>query len=191
MSLFLVTAPTVEPISLTEAKLHCKIDVTADDALIQGAIRAAREYAETATRRALCQQTWDLKLDGFPCDDEPIELPLPPVQSITSITYVDQAGDSQTWASNQYRTSLPAGPHAAPGLIAPIYGVRYPVTQDVMDAVTVRMVNGYSAAAKTITSITRSGSTATVTTTLAHGFSTGQRVTNAGADQAEQGRAAV
>lgn len=183
MALFLVTAPAYEPISLNEAKLHCRVDVTTDDALIASLILAAREYVENQTHRALIQQTWDLKLDRFPCG--PIELPKAPTQSVTSVTYLDGAGDSQTWDTDEYSTDLPSGPQAARARIQPANSYTYPQTYDEVNAVTVRFVAGYSGSTKAVTSITRSSSTATVTTTAAHGFSTGQRIVHAGAVQPE------
>lgn len=185
MSLSLVTEPTLEPISLTEAKLHCKVDHTADDALFPTYIQAAREYGEGATFRAFCRQTFDFKLDEFPYDGGALVLPKAPVRSITSITYLDTAGASQTWSSSLYLTDLPSGPKAQRARITPAYGESYPSTRDVINAVTVRFVAGYAGATVTVSSITRTGSTATATTSSAHGYTTGQRVTIAGADQAD------
>nr|MBP6771228.1 head-tail connector protein [Reyranella sp.] len=48
-----VTAPAIEPITLTEAKLHCKVDLSTDDDLITALIVAAREEIERRTWRAL------------------------------------------------------------------------------------------------------------------------------------------
>ena len=107
---------------------------------------AAREYLEAFTRRALLTQTWDLKLDAFPCADEVIWLPKPPVASVTSITYLDTAGASQTWSSSLYRTDLPAGPMAQRARITPAYAQYYPSTYGVTNAVTVRFVCGYGGA---------------------------------------------
>lgn len=150
MSLFLVTAPKVEPLTLAEAKSHLRVDdsIHDEDGLIEGLIVAAREYAETFTHRALITQTWDLKLDEFPCwqTSEPIVLPLPPVQSVTSVSYIDTTGTTQTWATTYYDTDFPTGPHACAARIQPAYQQIYPVTRAVPNAVTVRFVAGYGAA---------------------------------------------
>jgi uncharacterized phiE125 gp8 family phage protein len=183
MALYLVTAPTVQPLSLSEAKLHLKVETTAEDALIEGLIRAATDHCETFTGRALCRQTWDDKRESFPAGT--IWLAKPPVVSVTSVTYLDGNGDSQVWATDQYGADLPAGPQAQRGRIYPAHAINYPTTRDIPNAVTIRAVHGYAGAAQAVTSITRSSTTATVTTTAAHGYSTGQRVTIAGSDQAD------
>lgn len=148
MALSLVTAPTVEPISLTEAKAHLRVDVGDEDALIESLIKSAREYVETFTHRALLTQTWDSKLDAFPCDV--IELPFAPVTSVTSITYVDTNGTSQTWSSSLYSTDLPSGPYARRARIMPAYQQVFPQTRAQMNAVVARFVAGYGAAATAV-----------------------------------------
>lgn len=144
MALSLYVAPVSEPVSLSEAKVHLRVsaDQTDEDSLISALIKAAREYAESFTGRAIRTQTWDLKLDAFPCDE--IVLPYPPVTSVTSITYVDTAGSTQTWDSSLYQTSLPSGPDAGKARIWPAYGQYFPQTRCQMDAVTVRFVAGYA-----------------------------------------------
>jgi uncharacterized phiE125 gp8 family phage protein len=145
MALSLVAAPAIEPLTLLEAKAQCKVDSTDEDALIQTLIVAARGFVESFTHRALITQTWDLKLDAFPNWLAPITLPMPPVQSVTSISYIDMAGATQTWSPSLYETDLPAGPNAGYGRILPAYQQIYPVTRLVMNAVTVRFVAGYGA----------------------------------------------
>src|SRR4051794_4197557 len=66
MRLVQITPPSVEPVTLAEAKLHCKVDFTDDDALITSLIAAARMVCETRLRQALVTQTWVLYLDSFP-----------------------------------------------------------------------------------------------------------------------------
>ena len=85
MPLQLITPPAVEPVSLADAKLHLKVDTSDDDALIARLITAARARAEWHTGRALNTQSWILWLDCWPpCGI--IEIPLPPLQSVTSLT---------------------------------------------------------------------------------------------------------
>jgi uncharacterized phiE125 gp8 family phage protein len=150
MALSLVTGPSVEPVTLAEAKVHLRQDVADEDALITTLITAARQWTETFTHRALITQTWDLKLDDFPCDDADLELPLAPVASVTSISYVDTTGATQTWSASSYQTDLPTGPQAQRGRIAPAYAQYYPVPRSQLNAVTVRFVAGYGATGATV-----------------------------------------
>src|SRR5712692_3761461 len=66
MPLKLITPPTVEPIGLSEAKAHLRVDTADDDSFILAIISAARDYAEGFTRRRFLTQTWELALDHFP-----------------------------------------------------------------------------------------------------------------------------
>lgn len=143
MSLSLVTGPRKEPIDLALAKAHLRLDTDTENTLIDALIRSSREYAEAFTGRPLITQTWDDKRDGFPCDGGPIWLPKSPVSAVSSITYLDTAGATQTWSSSDYRTDLPTGPKAAKARITPGHGLSYPSTYGVMNAVTVRFVCGY------------------------------------------------
>src|SRR3990172_9406936 len=110
MALALVTAPATEPVTRTEAKVHLRIEsaVTADDTLIDRLIIVARQLGEAHTGRAFITQTWDLKLDAFPAGR--IRLPKAPLSSISSVTYLDTNGASQTWDSGDYLVDAPAGP---------------------------------------------------------------------------------
>jgi len=92
--LYLKTAPTVEPITLDEAKLHLKIDGADDNALITALITTARDLAERETHRAFITQTWHLYRDDSP---ERFSIPKPPLQSLVNIrmistteSYVDE-----------------------------------------------------------------------------------------------------
>lgn len=171
MSLFLVTAPAAEPVSVQDAKAQCRVDTSDEDALFATLVIAAREYVETATHRALITQTWDWTLDGFP--DWTLVLPLPPVASVTSITYVDTAGVTQTWAASLYRTDLPAGPYASPARVTPAYSESYPSTRAVTNAVTVRFVAGYGTAASVPASLK-----AAIKLLVAHWYARREPLTN-------------
>jgi len=146
MPLDLKTAPATEPISTADAKSHLRVDVSDDDTLIDGLVTAAREHVEGLTRRALIDQTWYLVLDRFPASDlTPIVVPLPPLKSVSSITYVDTAGTTQTWAASKYDVDSPSGPKARRGRIAPAFDEVYPDTREQLNAVTIEFIAGYGA----------------------------------------------
>lgn len=149
----LKTAPATEPLRVEEAKAHLNEVETDNDALIGTLIQAAREYVETYTRRALITQTWYLKLDGFPC--MPIMLPRPPLVSITSVSYVDSNGVTQTWVEGAagYQLVKPVGPKAQYAAILPAYSISYPSTRCQPESVTIEYVCGYGAAAAVPASI--------------------------------------
>lgn len=142
MPLTLITAPSVEPVTLAEAKLQCKVDadLTADDALISALISAVREQAEHEIGGALITQTWERTLDAFPSAE--IELGMPPVQSITSVKYLDAAGTEQTLVNTAYTLDAVA----APGWVLPAAGTDWPAAGDYANAVRVRFVAGFGAA---------------------------------------------
>ena len=146
-SLKVVTAPTIEPVSLAEAKLQCRIDddLTFDDALITSLIAAAREYCENETNRAFINTTYDLKMDAFSSGGE-IVLPRAPASSVTSITYLDGDGASQTWSSTEYSVDI----NTEPGRVTLAYGYSWPTTRAIENAVAVRYVAGYGAAASSV-----------------------------------------
>jgi len=144
---------------------------TTVDPTIVMVISAARERAEAFTGRQLITATWDLVLDEFPCGLQPYELgahwthdrvgnmfldiPKPPLQSITTITYVDTAGQSQTWSSSNYLVDAPSGPRCRRGRVAPAYGVVWPFTQAQIKAATVRFVAGYGATGASVPALLR------------------------------------
>ena len=144
MGASLVTRPTSEPLTLAEARAHLRIETTELDAVIAAELMAAREYVEGQTRRALAPQTWDFTFDfGWPmvgCEYR-IDLPLAPVVSVTSVTYVDDAGATQTLAANQYQVAG-LGPDGLPRIV-PAYNVTWPAVRCQREAITVRCVCGY------------------------------------------------
>ena len=91
MSLQLVTPPALEPVTLAEAKAHLKVDTPDDDALIANLIVAARARAEWHTGRALIAQSWILWCDTW---RETIEIPLPPLVGVTSVTAYARDGSA-------------------------------------------------------------------------------------------------
>lgn len=141
MGLKLLLAPSVEPLTLAEAKAHCRVDVADDDALITSLIVAARQVAEHLTARALVTQQWRLTLDAFP--DAAIDLPLPPLASVESVKYRDAAGVLQTLDAAAYTVHT----SALVGQVAPAYGQTWPSARDQREAVVIDFTAGYGNAA--------------------------------------------
>lgn len=132
----LITAPYAEPIHLDEAKGHLLVTGTDQDALISNLITAARSDCEDFTGRQLVLATYDLYLDYFP--DE-IEIPHAPLVSVTSISYEDTAGTTQTVTSSDYVVDTVS----EPGIITLAYGESWPSTYAEANAIRVRYVAGY------------------------------------------------
>lgn len=140
MALVLVTPPAEEPVSLDEAKAHLRVDHDTDDDLITALIAAARQFAETFTRRAFVTQTWRLELDAFPAE---IRLPRSPIQAVTSVQYVDEAGSTQTLGSSLYVLDKAT----EPARLIPAYDQSWPAARNFTAALKVTYTAGYGDAA--------------------------------------------
>lgn len=130
-------APVIEPVSPSDFGQHVRFDSNDEDSLIVTYLASAREEFESDTLRALLTQTWVLRMDCFP--DDVIELRRCPVQSVTSITYLDSAGASQTLATSVYTVDI----YSEPARITFKYGQSWPTTYSQANAVTVTFVAGY------------------------------------------------
>ena len=107
--LTLVTAPASEPVTTAEAKAHLRVDVSDDDTLIDGLVASAREEFEEINGRSLFSTTWRARLHGWPSDGR-IALPRPPLQSVSSVQYTDEDGNTSTFASSNYYVVTDATP---------------------------------------------------------------------------------
>ena len=144
MSRILITAPTTEPITLAEAKLHARVEHDADDAMITGFIAAAREDAEHELGRPLAAQVWQVTVDAFPA----VEMALgPDVTGIQSIQYLDAAGVLQTLDQAAYVLD---NMDRAQCFALPADGYEWPSTYDTANAVRVRIACGLDPVPETV-----------------------------------------
>lgn len=142
---------------------------TTGDPVLSTMLTAARQFAENNTRRALCTQSWKLVLDNFPMPAMNISsanwygpqwgvgpgplsaqgpagrtgyeiyLPLPPLQTVDSIKYIDQDGVQQTLSSALYKVDTVS----EPARLTPAYGQSWPATRNEASAVEIAFTCGY------------------------------------------------
>ena len=128
-----LVAPASYPISLAEAKQNIRRPDSEEDAFWLGLIAEATDVfdgKDGRLRRALITQTWQLTL---PCFTSDIRLPLPPIQSVERVAYMDGDGVEQVLDSAEYRL---AGEFLDPVSSWPSAAVR-------RDAVRIDFVAGY------------------------------------------------
>jgi hypothetical protein len=144
---------------------------TSDDGLISALVAAAREGAETYCRRSFMLTQYKLVLDQFPRSGVDaltgnwwgpvfgispgplvatrndgttgfeIFLPFPPLVSVDSIKYVDDAtGTQTTLAASEYSVDAVS----EPARITPAYGKSWPATRNQAGAVEVTFTAGYA-----------------------------------------------
>lgn len=131
MTLAIITPAAADPVSLAEAKLFLRVNVTDDDALITALISAATDWVQKKTGRQLVTATLQQQWDSFPSVWYPprivsqatgqrlyfagmtaalLTLDRLPVQSVTSVTYYDTNNAQQTVSSATYFTDLVFNP---------------------------------------------------------------------------------
>lgn len=141
MALTLITPPTSQVVTTTEAKSFLRIDHSDDDTLIDLLIEAATKHLDGRNgtlQRALNPQTWELSYDSFPCGS--IEIPLPPLTEVLSVKYDDSNGDEQTIASTNYYVDIAS----EPGWVVPVSTFIWPTPLVAANAVRIRFTAGYA-----------------------------------------------
>jgi uncharacterized phiE125 gp8 family phage protein len=103
------TAATDEPLTLDEIKEHLRVTHNEEDNRIAGLGVAARQAVEYFTRRQLMKATYDFTRREWPDGSEVVEIPKPPLQSLT-VTYIDSDGNSQTLATTVYTVDTASEP---------------------------------------------------------------------------------
>lgn len=106
----LVAGPAAEPVSRTEAKLHCRIDHADEDTYVDGLITMARELIEGRTGLSLVTQTWKLLFDRWPEHHRYLILGRGPITKVDHVKYTDTDGTEHTWANTNYHLDGLANP---------------------------------------------------------------------------------
>lgn len=156
MTTQVVTAPLYLPVTLAEVRAWLRIDAPTDAAelatengVLRRLIGAMVRHAENLTHRAYVERTLRLTLPCWPWIENEhycgpgIELPYPKALEVTGIVYIDDEGDQQTLAADQYTLH----DFREPGFIVPAWvdgsPVIWPLLRGVPNAVQVTWKAGF------------------------------------------------
>lgn len=106
--------PAAPMLTLDETKAHLRVDHDEEDELIEGMIAAAQAYLEGpfgVLGRTIMKQTWTGSLSIWPAQAY-VEIPLPPLVSVTEARLVASDGSTTIWPPESYRI-MPAAEHPA------------------------------------------------------------------------------
>jgi len=149
MTLRLQTPATLLPVTVQEAKLHCRkiadiadVSDTSEDALFSSLIGSATLEAEHLMGRAVMPQKWQVMLDAF---TNSIDLQRPPVSAVDSVKYVDATTGTLTTVNPAVYQFVAGSDYAA--RVVPAYGQVWPSARAQPEAVQVIFSTGYADAA--------------------------------------------
>lgn len=175
MRLTLVTPPVEEPVTIDEAREYLGLGSTNDfDAQIAGLIRSARQKLDGAKGtlgRCLMQQTWRLTLDDFP---RRVTLPLPPLRSVDSVSWVGDDAVERTLSPSLYVAS--GAGDEEPAVITFATGIWTPTNWSGAASVAITFTAGYGAAPEDVPEPLRTA----ILMMVAHVFENREAVTNVG-----------
>ena len=170
MGLIIQTSPVQEPVTLEDLSQQVRVASSADYARLTQMGVAAREWCEAYLNQQLCTATYLWTVDRFinlyvyqaamwtqqiwpwqfqsqatignrlPNTWWTLWPPRNPVQSVTSIHYVDLSGTTQLLSSTQYLVDTTSSQCR----ISPAFGQYWPPTLMRQDAVSVVFVAGYT-----------------------------------------------
>ncbi len=109
MSLVMTTPPSVEPVTVADAKALMRIDGSDEDILIASLLLTSRLHIEMALSLALITQSWTLRLDRWPPGRE-VDLPFTPLRAIDEVRVKDAAGVTHVVPAASYLVDLASRP---------------------------------------------------------------------------------
>ena len=138
MGLSLITPPPFYPLTIEDIKPHVGVDVddSIHDAVLLDCVTDASDRVSVETSRQLITATYAYSFGEIP-DNGVVKLPRPPLQSVTSITYIDSDGEEQTVDEDDYRV------FAHEHWKGYVHFLTTPSTADRGDAITINYVAGY------------------------------------------------
>lgn len=101
--------PSGLAVSLDEAKKHLRISGNSQDEELLLLIEASTEKLERDITRGLIQCSWQQSMYAFPKAGEPIAIMMGSTTRVSSITYIDVDGVTQTLSADQWSFSFARG----------------------------------------------------------------------------------
>ena len=141
-TLTVITAPTTEPVTLSEAKDTLRVTSTDDDTRITDLIATAREWAEHYCDLLIMPQVVERSWHGWPSTHIPLNVS--PLESIDSVIY-DDTSSPVTAVTLVANTDYYADTTTDGGRVSAING--WPSTAVQPNTVRIRMTAGYTSAA--------------------------------------------
>lgn len=133
-------APTETPVNLDDLKLRLRITDNDFDSALMDILNGAVDYCQEYQWAQYVTATFVERFDCFPCEIRPKKCPL---LSVTSLTYVDTAGATQTLTQN---TDYTVDIYSKPGRIIPAFNKSWPATRGFINDVVLTYTAGYGAA---------------------------------------------
>jgi len=140
MILTRIVDPTAEPVSISGVKRSLRISHYQDDEFLTDLIKEARQFIGDRWGRIYLEETWTQVMDADELPEFKLDILKYPLSSITSITYTDTNGDSQTFSSSLYTVDTTR----YPGIVYPSYLQLWPFVRSYPSAMTVTFVAGYA-----------------------------------------------
>jgi uncharacterized phiE125 gp8 family phage protein len=137
-------APTTgAPISLAEAKLHLRVDGTAEDALIEALLAAAIEHAERFTGLTISPRQREVAFDAFPeSAADGLELGTWPVHD-AQIAYTSGGAEEVVSSSSEAALEIELDTYVRPAVIT---ATAWPAADARASAVRVSFTAGFQSA---------------------------------------------
>lgn len=129
------------PVTVEELKDHARIEHDADDALLNGYLRAATELVQEQMGRVLVSETYRLRLFQWPRGRR-IRLPYPPLVSVDTFQYTKRGEGTATAVDSSIYSVLT---DSEPGEIVLNPNMSWPTTELAADGIEVEFTAGYGA----------------------------------------------
>ncbi|MEH0055866.1 phage head-tail connector protein [Brucella abortus] len=124
MTMFLVTPPALEPVTIADARAFLRISTESEDDILGRLITTARELVEAETGLALIDQTWRLRVDRWPRSGR-LALFKYPIKAVTGVVAYRPDGAAISFCRTNLRCimtgarsvftwrNIPMPPHSA------------------------------------------------------------------------------